>query len=43
MGKHTAVSALLFFFFPNINPQWKKSACAVVFYLGIAAAHIQVQ
>lgn len=44
MDKHAAVSSLLFFFFlPNINPQWKKSACEVVFYLGTAPAHTQVQ
>lgn len=42
MGMHAAVSFLLFFF-PNIIPQWKKSAHEVVFYLGIAAVHRQVQ
>lgn len=31
------------FLFPNPVPQWKKSAREVVFYLGIAAAHTQVQ
>lgn len=42
MGKHTTVSSLLLLF-PNTVPQWKKSAHEVVFYLGIAAAHTQVQ